>query len=74
MWRQTYSTMFKPAGDTLSLEEEPVISDLRFIPRIHVFGLGVTIGSCFIGLPLVGVPVEQRSTMIPLFVCAGDSG
>ena len=74
MWRQTYSTMFKPTGDTLALEEEPVISDLRFIPRIHVFGLGVTIGSCFIGLPLVGVPVEQRSTMIPLFVCAGDSG
>ena len=74
MWRQTHSEMFRPAEENLSLEEEPVLSDLQFIPQIHVFGLGVTIGSCFIGLPLVGVPVEKRSTMITFFVCAGDSG
>jgi len=74
MWQQTHSEMFRPSGETLSLEEEPVLSDLRFIPKIHVVGLGVTIGSCFIGLPLVGVPVEQRSAAISIFVCAGDSG
>lgn len=74
MWRQTHSTMFKPAGDTLSLKEEPILADFRFTPRIHVAGLGVTIGSCFIGIPFVGVPVEQRTAAIRVFVCAGDSG
>jgi hypothetical protein len=66
--------MFEPANEFVVKEEEPVISDLRFIPRIHVVGLGVTIGSCFIGIPLAGVPVEQRTVAISLFVCAKDSG
>ena len=74
MWRQTHSIMFEPANEFVVQEEEPVIPDLRFIPRIHVVGLGVTIGSCFIGLPFAGVPVEQRTVAITLFVCAEDSG
>jgi hypothetical protein len=74
MWRQTHSIMFEPANEFVVKEEEPVISDLRFIPRIHVVGLGVTIGSCFIGIPLAGVPVEQRTVAISLVVCAKDSG
>jgi hypothetical protein len=66
--------MFEPAGDFVVREEEPVISDFRFRPQIHVVGLGLTIGSCFIGIPIVGVPVEQRTVAINLVVCAQDSG
>ncbi len=74
MWRQIGSIMFEPSGDFAVTEEEPIISDFRFKPEIHVVGLGVTIGSCFIGLPIVGVPIEQRSVAINLVVCAQDSG
>jgi hypothetical protein len=74
MWRQTRSIMFEPVGDFVVREEEPVISDFRFRPQIHVVGLGVTIGSCFIGIPIAGVPIEQRTVAINLFVCAEDSG
>ena len=74
MWRQTRSVMFAPTGEFVLKEEAPAIPDFRFRPRIHVVGLGVTVGSCFIGLPIAGVPVEQRSLAINLFVCAEDSG
>ena len=74
MWRQNHAIMVKPAGSFEINEEEPVIPGFRFKPEIHVFGLGFTIGSCFIGVPLVGVPVEQRSTAITFFVCAADAG
>ena len=74
MWRQTHSIMFKPASELEIKEEEPVIPGFQFKPEIHVFGLGFTIGSCFIGLPLIGVPVEQRSTAMTFFVCAEDAG
>jgi hypothetical protein len=56
MWRQTRSIMFKPASDFVVREEEPAIPDFRFKPEIHVVGLGLTIGSCFIGIPIAGVP------------------
>jgi hypothetical protein len=72
MWRQTRSIMFKPAGNFVAREEEPAIPDFRFTPEIHVVGLGLTIGSCFIGIPIAGVPVEQRTVAINLFVCAKD--
>ena len=74
MWRQSRSTMFQPASEFMLQEEEPIIPDFRFKPAIHVVGLGFTIGSCFIGIPLAGVPVEQRTVAISLFVCANDSG
>lgn len=73
LWRETHSIMFEPTGDFIAQEEAPVLRGFRFKPEIHVFGLGVTIGSCFIGLPLVGVPVEQRTIAINLFVCAEES-
>lgn len=73
MWRQSHSIMFQPAGNLMAKEEEPVISDFRFKPEIHVVGLGVKIGSCFIGVPLAGVPVEKRTVGISLVVCAKKS-
>lgn len=74
MWRQSYSVMFQPAEETLVMEEEPVLADVRFIPRVHVLGIGLTIGSCFIGIPILGGPVEQRTGAITLFICAQESG
>lgn len=74
MWRQSYSVMFQPADDILDLQEKSVIADVRFIPRIHVLGLGLTIGSCFFGIPILGGPVEQRTGAITLVICAQDSG
>lgn len=73
MWRQTHSVMFESADDFVANDEQLVIANLRFKPEIHVAGLGVKIGSCFIGVPLVGVPVEKRTVGIRLFVCAEES-
>lgn len=73
MWRQTHSTMFQPAGQIVFEEQEPVLPDFQFKPQVHVAGIGFTVGSCFIGLPLVGVPVEERTVAIRLFVCASDA-
>jgi hypothetical protein len=74
MWRKTHSIMFQSAGSFVPKQQEPIIPDFQFKPQVHVGGLGVTIGSCFIGLPIVGVPVEERTVAIGLFVCAKDSG
>ena len=73
MRRQTHSIMFQPASEIVLKEPDPIIPDFRFKPQVHVAGIGVTIGSCFIGLPIVGVPVEDRTAAIRLFVCAQDS-
>jgi len=73
MWRQSRSIMFQPTSDFVMQDEEPIIAGFRFRPQIHVVGLGVTIGSCFIGLPLAGVPVEERTVAISIFVCAKKS-
>ena len=74
MWLQSRSMMFQPAPNLNAGKANPALPDFRFKPQIHVVGLGVTIGSCFFGVPLVGVPVEQRTVAITLFVCASDSG
>ena len=74
MWRRSHSIMVRPSDDFDIGEDEPFIPDFRFRPQIHVVGLGFTIGSCFVGIPLAGVPVEQRSAAITLFVCARDAG
>ncbi len=74
LFRQNYSMMFQPAETWAVSEKDPVVDEFRFKPEIHVGGIGVTIGSCFIGLPLVGVPVEDRQVAITLWVCAKDSG
>jgi hypothetical protein len=73
LWRQTHSVMFQP-GDTFVLQdEEPLLADFRFVYRSRVVGLGLNIGRCFIGIPIAGVPVEQRSGAITIFVCGQDS-
>ena len=74
LWRQNYSVMFKPGDEFIANDDEPAIPDFRFKPRIHVAGLGFTIGGCFIGIPLIGVPVEQRTVGVSLFVCTSDAG
>lgn len=74
MWRRSHSIMSRPSDDLEIGEDEAFIPDFRFKPQIHVVGLGFTIGSCFIGIPLAGVPVEQRSVAVALFVCAADAG
>jgi hypothetical protein len=69
MWRRSYSVMFKPANDMVLNEEAPLLSEIRFKYHSRVVGLGINIGPCFIGIPVVGVPVEQRSGAITVFVC-----
>ena len=72
MWSKTHWIMFQSAGGFVPKQQEPVIQDFQFRPQVHVAGLGVTIGSCFIGFPIVGVPVEERTVAIRFFVCAKD--
>ena len=74
MWRPTRSKQFQHPRAFVVKDVEPVISDLRFKPQIHVVGLGLTIGSCFIGIPFIGVPVEQRTVAINIFVCGQSTG
>ena len=70
MWRRTHSVMFQPTNDILVKDEEPLLSDIRFKRYSRVLGLGFNVGSCFIGIPLAGVPVEKRSAAITVFVCS----
>jgi hypothetical protein len=74
MWRKTRSIMFRPANDMVVQDREPILSDVRFKRRSRVVGLGINVGSCFIGIPIAGVPVEERSIGITVFVCGQDSG
>jgi len=74
MWRQTRSIMFQPANDTVVTDIEPLLADIPFKRRSRVIGLGINIGSCFIGIPIAGVPVEERSIGITIFLCGQDSG
>ena len=70
MWRQSHSIMFRPESEQVLREQDPIIPNFRFKPQVYVAGLGMTIGSCFIGIPIVGVPVEERTVAISIFVCA----
>ena len=72
MWRKTHSVMFQSNGVFIPKQQEPIIPNFQFKPQVRVAGLGVTIGSCFIGIPIVGVPVEERTVAIRLLVCAKD--
>lgn len=70
MWQRSRSIMFQPANDIAVMDKEPVLSDVRFKRRSRVMGLGINIGSCFIGIPVAGVPVDDRSGAITVFVCS----
>ena len=74
MWRQSHSIMFQPEREPALRELDPILPNFRFKPQVYVAGLGITIGSCFVGIPIIGVPVEQRTVAISLFVCAKGSG
>jgi hypothetical protein len=73
MWRQSHSNMFQSADDMIVMDEEPLLSDIRFIQRSRVLGLGFNFGSCFFGIPIAGVPVEDRSIGPTIFVCTRRS-
>lgn len=69
MWRQSPSVMFESENEFEVIEVRAVMADLGFIEPVGVIGLGFTLGSCFIGIPLAGVPVEERTAVISLWVC-----
>ena len=69
MWRQSFSTMFQPEPES-AISEQPILASLEFEPEFRVLGIGVTIGSCFFGVPILGVPVEQRTVGPNVIVCA----
>ena len=73
MWRQSHSIMFEPAEGPVSKSTEPLIADLQFKRRSRIVGLGINVGACFFGIPLLGVPVEQRTVAINVIVCGQDS-
>lgn len=67
--------MFKPDKSFEVTDEEPLLANIRFRRPAGVLGLGLAIGECFIGLPIVGVPLDKRSTSgLTLVVCASESG
>ena len=70
MWKRSHSIMFQPPKETMVMDKEPLLSNVHFKRRSRVIGLGINIGSCFIGIPLAGVPVEDRSAAITVFVCS----
>ena len=70
LWRQTGSVMFHAGSDSGAVSDiQPLMADLDFREPAGVLGLGFTFGSCFVGIPLAGIPVEERSTAITLFYC-----
>jgi len=73
MWQQSRSMMFQPADDMVVTDEEPILAEIQFKYRSRVVGLGINIGPCFFGIPIAGVPVEERSIAITVFVCGRDS-
>lgn len=74
-WQLDRSVMFRPDDGYDEFTAEPAtFRDLPFRAPVGVAGIGITIGRCFIGLPLLGVPVEQRSPHgLNLVVCAPES-
>lgn len=70
MWNATGSVMFKDSGEFDLREEQGVISDREFRIPLGVLGIGVTIGGCFFGIPLAGVPVERRTAGPNVIYCS----
>lgn len=73
MWRRTDSVMHQPTSVFRPRESEPLLPDFRFKPGVDVVGLGFKLGSCFFGVPLAGIPVEERTAEITVIVCARDA-
>lgn len=67
-WRRTGSVMFERRRQP-AVHESQLMADLAFVRRSRVLGIGLNIGGCFFGIPLAGVPVEQRTAGPSLIVC-----
>src|SRR5690606_31416712 len=61
MWRKTGSVMFKDTGEFDIQEPATIIASREFRVPVGVLGIGITVGGCFIGIPLAGIPVDRRS-------------
>ena len=70
MWRQTASVMFADTGEFDFEEPETIIAAQKFRVPVGVLGIGLTIGGCFFGIPLAGIPVEERSAGPTVIYCA----
>lgn len=61
--------MFADTGE-FEFEEPPtIIDDVKFRVPVGVLGVGVTIGGCFIGIPLAGIAVEERTVGVSIIYC-----
>jgi len=69
MWRKTGSVMFKDIGEFDFQEPATIIADREFRVPVGVLGIGITIGGCFIGIPLAGIPVDRRSAGPNVIYC-----
>lgn len=69
MWRSTGSMMFEDTGEFDFREPETVIADREFRVPLGVLGIGLTIGGCFFGIPLAGIPVEERTVGPNVIYC-----
>jgi hypothetical protein len=70
-WKKSRSVMFESGRRLAPIELEPILSDFTFKRR--VVGLGFSLGYCFIGFPIAGIPVENRAINITLFTCGAES-
>lgn len=70
MWRSTASVMFRDTGEFDVHEPATIIAAREFRVPLGVLGIGFTIGGCFFGIPLAGIPVENRSVGPTVFYCA----
>ena len=61
--------MFEDTGGFDVLTPKTIIADREFRVPVGVLGIGITIGSCFIGIPLAGIPVENRTVGPTLTYC-----
>ena len=69
LWQKTRSVMFKGTGEFDFHEPATVIANREFRVPVGVLGIGVTIGGCFFGIPLAGIPLERRTTGPTLIYC-----
>ncbi len=69
MWRQTGSVMFRDTGEFDFQEPDTIIAKSEFRIPVGVLGIGITLGGCFIGIPLAGIPVDRRSAGPNLIYC-----
>ena len=71
MWEKSRSSMFANDDPYTGVAEAPILANLRFREPVGVVGIGFTIGSCFFGVPLAGIPVEDRTVAITVLYCGG---